>query len=80
MKKLLRIIFGVRAALTAAEASLIAQAEAKNRNWVWVAPIRLRESVRSFQFWTNADKKGGNVIIEVSVVDGKILKATFASR
>ena len=57
------------------DALSIARAECERRDWLWWEPVHIKTSWGSWEIWTNADEKGGNVRILVSKDTGEIAKA-----
>ena len=80
MRKLFRYLLQIQPTIDAHQAEMIARKESEKRGWTWLDPVIRRERIRSYQFWTNADKKGGNIIINVNIVNGRIIKAVFLSK
>ena len=81
MRKWLRILFQIPPpAISLHTASVIAQNECHANGWEWKPPVLMRETLRCYEFVTNSSYKGGNVLITVDCVTGRILIAAITPR
>jgi hypothetical protein len=63
----------------------MALAIARENGWPWFEPVQIKKRTRLFRaalwtIWTNSDKRGANVIIEIDDASGTVIKARFARR
>lgn len=81
MRFILRRLLGLpEFRLTKDDALRAAMDEAESREWRWGEPVLVRETLRTYQVWTNAQSRGGNVSIEVAGSDGRIVSARLIRR
>jgi len=79
LMRLLRRVCFVRPAHVGREQALaIAKAECAKREWPWREPVHIREGVWAYHLMTNAHYKGGNVWMDISVHDGRMVCAGFS--
>lgn len=58
----------------------LAMAECRRRGWGWVEPVHVKAGITFWEFTTNADYIGGNVIIRIDADTGAVQKAVFYNR
>lgn len=46
----------------------------------WEEPIKVRETLRGFEFWTAATMRGGNVSVKVDGQTGEVLSVSITPR
>ncbi|KYF50595.1 hypothetical protein BE08_02415 [Sorangium cellulosum] len=78
--RITRRILRVTPTVTRNDAMRIAMDYCAGVGWPWRLPVYVEEGVLEYYLMTNADMKGANVNIRVSVTDGKIVAAAFARR
>lgn len=61
-------------------AEALARAECERQGWPWEGRIHVAEGLTSWAFRTNAEYRGGNVIVVVDSRSGRIRRAFFARR
>jgi hypothetical protein len=66
--------------LTSGEAMNLAIGECRRRGWAWGEPVHVKAGINFWEFLTNADYIGGNVIIRIDATTGAVRKAVFYSR
>jgi len=69
------------------DAVAIARAEAEARGWPWQGRVSVNRRRTwiffgrlSFEVFTNADYRGGNVIVDVDAQTGEVLRAGYGRR
>ncbi len=75
-----RLRFLAAKRLTSDEAKNLAIAECQRRGWAWTAPVQVKGGINSWEFLTNANYIGGNVIIQIDATTGAVRKAVFYNR
>jgi len=60
-------------AITRAHALQLARQACRQRGWEWEEPVLVREGLKTWRVWTNADCAGGNVSIVIDARSGAIL-------
>jgi hypothetical protein len=58
----------------------IGQEEARRRGWPWLEPISVREGLRHYRIWTNANARSGNVEIVVRTDTGEVERVWMGVR
>lgn len=76
----MRRLFGLARPIGKAEAIAAARAYAQARGWPWQEPIVVEAGLREYRIRTNASRRGGNVNVRVSMIDGTVRFASFAER
>lgn len=73
--------------ITEEQAITIAREIADERGWSWRGRVRVSRRRQwfffgrlSFEVFTNADYRGGNVIVEVAADTGEVLRAGYGRR
>lgn len=67
-------------AITEEEALARAREECGRRGWPWTEPVRVRRRRRGYSVLTNAEARGGNVLVSIDGVTGEVLHANYAPR
>lgn len=81
MRQLFRRILGLpRFVIGRTDAIRIAQSAAEEASYPWIEPVLVLESLRHFEIRTNADSRGGNVLVKVEGATGRVVRLTVASR
>ncbi len=70
----------VRPVVSRADALRIAEAHCREKGWPWEDPVIVNRELLCYYIMTNAEVKGGNVNIRVSLEDGSIIHSGFAAR
>ncbi|MBS2020272.1 MAG: hypothetical protein JST00_45855 [Deltaproteobacteria bacterium] len=74
--------------LTHADAERIARELALARGWMWREPVRVSPRrrfvlfgrVTSFEVWSNADRRGANVVVVIDGGSGEVLRSAYLPR
>ena len=48
--------------------------------WSWEEPVISRRWFRRYRFWTNAENRGGNVVVDVDGRSGDVIGARILPR
>lgn len=62
-------------AISRSEALLIARRVCQEERWSWDEPILIKEGLRKWFVWTNANSAGGNASITIDMLSGQVLYA-----
>ncbi len=63
-----------------AEARRLAQRVVEALGWPWSEPVVVKRNSRGWTFRTNADRRGGNVLVGVDGVFGMVTSVACAPR
>ena len=80
MIQLLRTICGVRTQVSVENAKEIARSRAETEGWEWAEPVQVWNGIWRYRLMSHANRKGGNVLIEVDVRTGEVHRAGLAAR
>ena len=80
MKRFLRALLRIHAAVDRTQAIQIAMQHASERGWPWVEPVHVSEGLTKIHVMTNAANRGGNANIWVAITTGEVIHSGFASR
>jgi hypothetical protein len=77
---LLRKMLGVRCSVDRSRAIALAQEYCKHAGYEWVEPVHVEERLRHYWIWTNSDRRGGNVSVQIRCEDGTVAQAVLVPR
>lgn len=77
MRVLRFVLFMGQPKISLDEARRLAQEECERRGWYWEEPVKENDELLMWHFYTASNVRGGNVVIRVSMRDGRIVQASF---
>jgi hypothetical protein len=76
--KILRRLLGIKGTILSTERILdIVRYGCVQRGWPFEEPVMLKEGLRYYRGWTNANFWGGNVTFVIDAMTGKIIRIQF---